>query len=624
MLRGVRRRRSGGAWLWLLLGLLLGGAVGGGVVWVLKREKGVGIPGGVRLGGADELALVPTDAIGFVHVRARDLWLSEPMAELRKTIEKAGPDALARFDSEFVPAPSTLDRATLVLFSGPKAGPANGTVPQPGNQPKFPPNFEPVGNKPFIKLPERVEPVGILVFTAPYDAEKFRANTLPAAVEKDVAGRKYWATPSLAAWFPSNKVLVIGTPGGVDQLVARQAPDGKQPEGPLSAPLTLAGEGGRQIVAAVNSRAFHIDLAQLRNELNGVQANAAELLELAKSAEPLLHAESFAISLALLGADDSRIDMHAYFKDDKEAEDGEKAVRALTEFAHKKLIEPRKEFEKTLKKPRSRFEDLPEAVGSLLILGVINRVDEYLANPPLKRRDREVVASLELPPIATAYASAAPAMVAMLLPAVQKVRAAAASATSQNNLKQIAIAMHGYHDAYGQFPPPQGEPNISQRLSWRVYLLPFLEEEQLYRQFRLDEPWDSPNNRRLIDRMPRVYSSPQAPAGPGQTFYKTFTGGGSMFEQGKRMRMVDITDGTSNTVMLVEGGESVIWTKPDDVPFDPSKPLPNLRLDGNSVINMCMADGSVRKIDLDRISEKTLKAAITMAGDDVLGPDWGR
>jgi prepilin-type processing-associated H-X9-DG protein len=76
--------------------------------------------------------------------------------------------------------------------------------------------------------------------------------------------------------------------------------------------------------------------------------------------------------------------------------------------------------------------------------------------------------------------------------------------------------------------------------------------------------------------------------------------------------------------MIAEGGQPVTWTKPDDFAFDPKLPLPptRLALPGERGINVAMADGSVRFIDLSRISEKTLKAAITAAGGETLGQDW--
>src|SRR5438067_229052 len=83
-----------------------------------------------------------------------------------------------------------------------------------------------------------------------------------------------------------------------------------------------------------------------------------------------------------------------------------------------------------------------------------------------------------------------------------------ASACSQN-LKAIGLALHGYHDAYGCFPPAsvaddQGRPMHS----WRVLILPFAGQENLNRSYRFDEPRDGPNNRTLVGRMPRFYACP--------------------------------------------------------------------------------------------------------------------
>src|SRR4051794_3818491 len=97
-------------------------------------------------------------------------------------------------------------------------------------------------------------------------------------------------------------------------------------------------------------------------------------------------------------------------------------------------------------------------------------------------------------------------LIALLVPAVQAAREAARRSQCVNNLKQIGLAMHNYNSAYDVFPPavitdPDGKP----LLSWRVLLLPFLDEQALYEQFKLDEPWDSPNNKPLLSRMPKVF-----------------------------------------------------------------------------------------------------------------------
>ncbi len=641
MLRGTQQSRGGGTFLWLLVGLMIGGAVGAGAVFLLKKDKG--IKGTPRLGEAEELALVPNDAIAFVHIRARDLWKSDFLTEFRNLVEKAGPEALAMLDDGFAPAPSTLDRITLVLLppATPPTRPLDLKAPAKGGQPKGPP--VPPGipaknpdlkndsdSKPLIDFPTKIEPVGILAFTAPYDEAKVRGVLLPGSVVNEVGGKTFWEDKSngLAAYFPSNTLLVIGTVPGVNQFVTRLAAKEKQSEGPLTGALELASKGGRQVVAAINARQFHLNLKKLKDEFRDMPMDGAELIQLTRDVEPLLHTEAYAIGLSLMGQDDSKIDLRAYFKDDKEAEEGEKAVLALAVFAHKKLAEPQKSLEKTLKgsaeksKHRS-IEELPQAILSLVGIGTIKKLDEYLANPPLKRNGKELIATFEMPSLAAAYMSATAAAIGFMVPAVSKVREAAVRLSSSNNLKEIGLGMMNYELAFGHFP--QSSPhdkNDPNQLSWRVQLLPFVGEDKLYQEFKVNEPWDSPNNKKLIDRMPKIYKFPSAIAPPGETFYKVFTGNRAIFGPGKKTKLTDIIDGQSLTILAIEGGEPVIWTKPDDIPFNVNEPLPNLSLQGSHSINVLMADCSVRVVDLDKVSEKTLKAAITMNGGEVLGKDW--
>src|SRR6266446_498128 len=128
---------------------------------------------------------------------------------------------------------------------------------------------------------------------------------------------------------------------------------------------------------------------------------------------------------------------------------------------------------------------------------------------------------------------------------------------ASNNLRQIGLALHNYRDTYGRFPPAaiyskDGQPV----LSWRVALLPFLEETNLYREFHLDESWDSAHNRTLIARMPKVYEAlGDAKTEPYTTFFQVFVGQGTVFEGTKGIKMDQITDGPSNTVLVIEAGE---------------------------------------------------------------------
>jgi hypothetical protein len=211
---------------------------------------------------------------------------------------------------------------------------------------------------------------------------------------------------------------------------------------------------------------------------------------------------------------------------------------------------------------------------------------------------------------------------AILLPAVQKVRDAAARTQSSNNLKQIGLAMHAHNDATGRLPADLRGLGNKPLLSWRVAILPYIGEHQLYQQFNQNEPWDGPNNRRLLAQMPRAYRLPGERPGPeGLTKYQAFVGPGTAFENrpaGVRIPR-DFPDGTSNTLLVVEAANGVPWTKPEDLPFNPDGPLPPLGGDFPRVFHALYADGSVKPIPRDT-PEATLKALVTRNGGEMVAP----
>lgn len=199
---------------------------------------------------------------------------------------------------------------------------------------------------------------------------------------------------------------------------------------------------------------------------------------------------------------------------------------------------------------------------------------------------------------------------------------ASARAASANNLKQLGLAMHNYHDAIGRFPAAaicdrKGKP----LLSWRVAILPYVEQDALYREFKLDEPWDSEHNKKLLDKYPKVYAVPGTDdAANRATRYRVFTGKGCGFNQLQSARITEITDGTSNTVMIVTTADAVPWTKPDDLVFDSKADVKKLLLWQGGATQFGFFDGSVRTMS-EKISETTLKALITMNGGEVVNPD---
>ena len=186
----------------------------------------------------------------------------------------------------------------------------------------------------------------------------------------------------------------------------------------------------------------------------------------------------------------------------------------------------------------------------------------------------------------------------LLEPAVIASREAAMRSQGMNNMKQIALAMHNYLAVNQHFPPAafrdkDGKP----LLSWRVAILPFLEQQQLYNEFRLDEPWDSVHNKALIAKMPAVFRDPHEDASNTNASYFMPTGTGTIGDSQKGTMIERIIDGTSNTIMLVEAKRDIPWTKPEDIEIDPdaTKPLP--RFGGHmpqGLFGLALADGSVR------------------------------
>jgi hypothetical protein len=216
---------------------------------------------------------------------------------------------------------------------------------------------------------------------------------------------------------------------------------------------------------------------------------------------------------------------------------------------------------------------------------------------------------------------------------IREVRKTRQTGDCKNHFKQIALALHEYHEQYGSFPPAYVAGANGQRWhSWRVLLLPFLGHEELYRQYKLDEPWSSSHNRLLATKIPEAYSCVAAGGTErGITPYLAIVGRATAWPEQSCAKMDDFRDGTSNTIQLVECATSdILWTEPRDLThqeamkFDqpgsgrmPSSPH-NTR-DGFFVL---MGDGTVRWINT-RISRDLFRSLLSLNGGAPLaGVDW--
>jgi prepilin-type processing-associated H-X9-DG protein len=214
-------------------------------------------------------------------------------------------------------------------------------------------------------------------------------------------------------------------------------------------------------------------------------------------------------------------------------------------------------------------------------------------------------------------------MVALMLPAVQAAREAARRTQCANNLKQIALALHNYHDTYNSFPPAYTVDQNGKPLhSWRTLILPYLEQEALFRQIDLNEPWDSPKNLPYSQVSLKVFECPSDPTTGPHTCYLAITGKGTLFEGDKGLPLAAVMDGTSNTIAIVEvEGMPVNWMEPKDIDieqFVSSTGGPGgagaKHLHG---FNTAFADGSVRFL-MDQTDPITKRALATRAGGEAV------
>ena len=215
-------------------------------------------------------------------------------------------------------------------------------------------------------------------------------------------------------------------------------------------------------------------------------------------------------------------------------------------------------------------------------------------------------------------------LVALLLPAVQAARTAARRTQSINNVKQINLALLNYESANGHFPPAYVTDEDGKPMhSWRVLILPYLEETAISEQYDMSQPWDSPANLALTEQYcPPVFQSPSDPSVANTTYtsYVVPVGPNTLFND-KPRRMGEIADGTSRTLAVAEmTGANIHWSEPRDWDVTKSNFVVNggpneissAHAGGGVVVGM--ADGSVQF--LVGSVPAALEAQTTVAGGD--------
>lgn len=445
-----------------------------------------------------------------------------------------------------------------------------------------------------LALPQPPQ-VGILArFATPFNPEKLLMSLKENTVPEQLDGKPYYRSKKpvdISLFLPDDHTLLLGHDALLRKMVAHRA---APKPGPLSRMLTGT-EPIPDVVVLVDFKPLR-DLAAAQLAMVPLEPGFESLRKI----PPLL--SSGQVKLNLVKTPEILLAVQA--EDETAAKELESILKDLFQNAKEAIVRQTVVARRT--------EDPVEKATAQYVQRILDRLFKTLQ--PVRKGD---TLKIELRDSSSMQMASIGITTSLLLPAVQSAREAARRTQAMNQMKQLGLAMHMYHASHQQFPAranfdPKGRP----LLSWRVHLLPYLEEEALYREFHLDEPWDSPHNRKLIVRMPAIFQTLGTQTKPGTTQYVGLVGKGTFFEGTVGRKIIDIRDGMSNTMMLVEvdPDQAVIWTKPEDLPFDPKRPLAGLGHAHRGGFCVLFCDGSVRFIGQQTDPEVIRHLAII--GDD--------
>lgn len=411
--------------------------------------------------------------------------------------------------------------------------------------------------------------------------------------EGEVAFMVIPGRPDMVVYQINDSTVVVGTPIFAKRMLDKHS-------GASDLARTLASIRTEQDALAV------VSIAAIRPLLAGSLQNAPPQAMPPQLRDSLLGVieGTDIVALRLEIADNEKLQLVLSSQDEATADSVAEHLGSLLQFARQTLAQQLK--------ADAPQEGRTGAAMHQYVDRTSNKLAEMLA--PRQVGSRLIIEVDEL-----RSASLVGTMTGLLLPAIQSARQAARRMQSSNNLKQLGLAMHNFASAYRTLPATAGVDDDGEpMLSWRVAILPFIEQSALYERFNLDEPWDSEHNLALLEEMPDVFRNPKKKTQAGYTVYQAPVGDETLLRRTEPSRFAEITDGTSNTIMLVETSPeaAVPWTAPQDFDVDIAKiALEKLFFQGKTQVTM--GDGSVRSLE-DSIDREILKALFTRAGGEVV------
>ncbi|HUG19619.1 MAG TPA: DUF1559 domain-containing protein [Planctomycetaceae bacterium] len=416
----------------------------------------------------------------------------------------------------------------------------------------------------------------VIHLKADADQEAILKKWLRKPEQKEFAGQTYFTNPfrPQTCFFPDSRTIVVSNS---EDNLRRFIIAGK-----LGATKASWAEAWDQVSGT--HAALMLDIERLRPGLNAELQNGREARALAPLA-PLWQHGVHVVGSATAGKE-IELQILVICDESKGTAIVADTVKAAVILARNTLS--------SLRNASLRLRD----EAAILELRAADLADEVLDGLKFEARGNVVSVSANV-------GAEAEDLIAWLLPAVSEARVAAKRTQSKNNLKQIGLAMHNYHDAYQHLPPavvigPDGKTPHS----WRVAILPYLDQQKLYEAYRMDEPWDSEHNKKLLEQIPDQYRCPMDDDFTTNTSYFALVGKGTSFEGREGLKFSSFTDGLSNTLMVVESKRAVPWTKPEDIPIDLTKELPKFggfydqfeQSNDSGGFNVLLCDGAVKFI----------------------------
>jgi hypothetical protein len=535
-----------------------------------------------------DLDAVPRNAMGFVHVRAAELWRSEWAKDLRYLVDKAGPDTWKDFEKKCPFDPAILDRMTLIFLT-----------PQTFNNPF--PNVD----------PEAMSALVLVRTSKPF-------NHIPlilalGAREKVYRHHVYYFNEELWSGLAviDERTFIVGSEESLVRFfeLSRQ----KTRSGPLQTALATAA-GKHQVVVGLNPPLL---------------AKAEGSGFMPPPLQKLLASHCLTLSLEL--DDNIRFHTRLDYPDENGARDGEIALRQTLDLGRQGLSQAIGELERVLRdQGKGSVEDLPKNFTAVVGLGLLREIDTLLKDAPIEKKGSSVNLLLTHKKFAntTLTLMGATGLMAGVrsnstFRTVGTKIGAGKGDPVEEHLKTLAKAFDQYREKHGTYPPSAIHDRDGRAvLSWQVALLPYLGEESLYKEFKLDEPWDSLHNKRLLKKMPMALRvNPGNSSGRVNYYYRGYmpwkttthilAGETTLFTGNQGVRPADVV---RPIVLLAHiNDREEYWTKPANIAYASDKPLPDFYGMYGTSIKVMLTDGTFRTIEKS-MNEKEVRALIERGG----------